>query len=258
MLRAILSLLSLACLALMCALATNCGGSSGSGGGGCTGGPYDVVGDWTLNVTGSGGGSGPGLINSAGLAVFFENSVPLVTVTLPAITGTCSFTGTATAYAANGQTATDTVQGNVNSATSISGKISNGNTFSLVPNTPLTGSVTALSGSGWEGELEGETIGLLPLTFTPSGNYQSMSVAGTEAGCSVSGTFNQEVGSSTNVFDVSLTFSGASGCLVGTVSGLGYEASSDYFGINGGASGTYLYAISSGGAEVMEVYKPAP
>jgi len=66
------------------------------------------------------------------------------------------------------------------------------------------------------------------------------------------------VGSSTNVFDVSLNFSGSEGCLVGSLSGLGYEASSDYFGLNGNAQGTYLYAVSSGSAEVMEVYKPAP
>ena len=236
----------------------SCGGSSNSGTKTCTGGPYNVVGDWLLTLNGSGGSTSVlGSINSTGLAVFFQPGPPVITVTMPPITGACSLTGTGTAYVEGGTAASQTVQGNVNSATSISGKITNNSgtdTFSMVPSAPLTGSVTALSGSGWQGNLEGTAIGIFsPLTFTPTGTGQSMSVAG-GTGCSVSGTFNQETG---NVFDVSLTLTGTI-CTVPSISGLGFESSSDYFNVNGGAAGTYLYAISSSSAEVLEVYKPAP
>jgi len=81
-----------------------------------------------------------------------------------------------------------------------------------------------------------------------------MSVAETAgAGCNVSGTFNQETG---NVFDVSLTLSGDS-CSVSSITGLGFESSSDYLNVNGGAAGTYLYAVSSSSDLVLEVFKPA-
>ena len=248
--------LSFLCLALIAVMAMSCGGSS-PGSTACTGGPYDVVGDWLLTLSGSGSSTSVlGPINSAGLAVLFQPGPPVVTVTMPPITGACSLTGTGTAYIEGGTTASETVQGNVNSATSISGKITNSSgtyTLSMVPSTPLTGSVTALTGSGWHGNLEGTAIGIFsPLTFTATGSGQSMSVAG-GTGCSVSGTFTQETG---NVFDVSLTFSGT-GCPVPSLSGLGFESSSDYFTLNGGAAGTYLYAISSSGAEVLEVFKPA-
>ncbi len=207
------------------------------------------------------------MISSSGQALFFQtsNSVPAPgdTVDLPTITGTCSFSGTSTAYgtsASGGGTATATVQGKVNSATSITGTISNGNTLSLVPNSPLTGSVSAFTGNmigsigGWIGPGN-----LWQLTFSPTGNNASMSFNGADLdGCNVSGTFTQEGGnaSTLNIFDVSISYSGA-GCPVsGTVTGLGFESNSDYFGVTGGAPGTYLYAVPSTSATVFEIFTP--
>ena len=73
---------------------------------------------------------------------------------------------------------------------------------------------------------------------------------------SVAGTFTQ-VGTS-NVFDVSMTFSGACEFPTGTsFSGLGFESDTDYFSYNAGQAATYLYAdvlLPSGGAFVMEIY----
>ncbi len=216
MLRKYLVSVSLVCLVTLAATIISCGGSSSSTQTACTGGPYDVVGNWTLDVTGTGvSTSGPGVISTSGAAVFFQTSTttpaPGDTVTMPAITGTCSFSGMATAYgtsASGGGTTTATVQGNVNSASSISGSISNGNKFSLVPGSPLTGSVAALSGSmigsvaGWVGPGN-----LWQLSFTPTGSNSSMSFGGADVdGCNVSGTFDQEGGnvSNLNVFDVSI------------------------------------------------------
>jgi len=154
--------LSLLCLAAWCALAVGCGSSSSKTTTGCTGGPYNVVGDWTLTITS--GLSGPGVIGSSGSALFFQtDSVMLAsgdTIVMPAISGACSFSGTATGYttsAGGGGSMTATLQGNVNSATSISGTVTGGSTFTVVPNSPLTGSVASFSGTrhgnvgGWIG-----------------------------------------------------------------------------------------------------------
>ncbi len=260
------TLVSLVCLAAFAAMSIGCGGSSSSGQGSCTGGPYNVVGDWTLNVTGAGvSTSGPGVIGSSGEAVFFQTTTsqpaPGDTVAMPSITGTCAFSGTATAYgtsASGGGSSSDTVQGNVNSATSITGSIANGNNFSIVPNAPLSGAVSALSGSeigsigGWVGPGN-----LWQLTFVPTGSNASMSFSGADVdGCEVSGTFSEEGGnvSALNVFDVSITYSGMNCPVAGTVMGLGFESSSDYFGVAGGAQGTYLYAVPTTSATVFEIF----
>jgi hypothetical protein len=268
MLRKSIFLLPLMCLAGWSVMTIGCGGSSHSSPMGCTGGPFNVVGDWTLSVSGTGASSsGAGVISSSGLAVFFQttNSTPAPgdTVVMPAITGTCSFSGTTTAYgtsASGGGTATASVQGNVSSAASISGTVSNGNKFSLVPNSPLSGSVSAFSGNmigsigGWIGPGN-----LWQLSFSPAGNNASMSFNGSDVdGCNVSGTFNQEGGnaSTLNVFDVSMSFSGTGCPVTGTVTGLGFESNSDYFGVTGGAQGTYLYAVPSNSATVFEIFPP--
>ncbi len=268
MLRNVVLSLSFVCLALIGVMTMSCGGSSSSGTGACTGGPYNVVGDWMLTTSGSGGSSsGPGVINNSGLAVFFQTTTtspaPGDTVVMPSITGTCSFSGTGTAYgtpASGGGTASDTVQGNVNSATSISGTLSNGNSFSLAADSPLTGSVTALSGSGWIGEIEGWTgDNVWRLTFAPTGSNASMNFSGSNNLCDISGTFTQEGGNASdlNVFDVSITYTIGVGCPE-SVSGLGFESSSDYFNLNGGAQGMYPYAASSSSASVIEIFKQAP
>ena len=260
--------LVLLCLLTTCALTLNCGSSNSKFVANCTGGPFNVAGDWMITLTGSGGSvSGPGVINSAGLAVFFQttNTVPAPgdTAMFPAITGTTCFSGTGTSYGtpfSGGGSASDTVQGTVNSNTSISGTLSNGSSFSMVSDSPLTGSVTPLSGS-FLAEIEGQlTAAIWQLTFVPGGTGSSMSFFGTDGmSCTISGTFTQEGGnvSNVNIFDVSMTLSGV-GCPATTVSGLGFESSSDYFGINGGLAGTYLYSMSSSSALVFEIFTQGP
>jgi hypothetical protein len=266
---ALLSLLT--CLALIAAVTINCGSSSTSPAG-CTGGPYNVVGGWTLSVSGSGNtSSGPGVINSAGLAVFFQTTttVPSAgdTVVFPSITGSCSFSGPGSAYgtqASGGASAAVTVNGTLTSATAIAGSISDGDTFTLAPATPLTGSVTALSGNTWQGQFQGTTN---PLTWnivlTPTGTNNSMSLTGTAMNhdgstCTMGGTFTEEVAGSSNlnVFDISVG-SLDGGCPLGaTVTGIGFESNSDYFGMNGNAAGTYFYGVPSTTAAVLEIYQP--
>jgi hypothetical protein len=261
MLRSFVLPLSFICLGLLAAVIISCGSSSGSKG--CSGGPYIVVGDWTLS---SGGASGPGIINSAGLAVFFQTSAatgnaPGDTVVMPTITGACSFSGNAMSYntpSSGGFTASIPVTGSVTSATSISGTISNGTPFTLTPNSPLSGSPTALTGS-LDGTIEGWTGAgnLWQMTFAATGSGAGMSFSGSSAdGCNISGTLSQEGGnlSTLNVFDVSITYTGTNCPATGTVTGLGFESSSDYFSVTGGATGTYLYAASSNSASVFEIW----
>lgn len=262
--------LSLLCLVLVGVMAISCGSSSNTFHTTNCSVVYNVVGDWTLSVSGTGGAlSGPGVINSSGLAAFFQTTTtapaPGDTVVMPSITGTCSFSGTATAYAtpgSGGGAVTDTVQGTVSSDVSISGTLSNGNMFSLTPNSPLSGAVTALSGSGWLGAEEGATVPIIwQLALTPTGAGSSMSFAGTGqiidgSTCHMTGTFNQEGGdvSTLNVFDVSITSLDAGCPIGGTLTGLGFESSQDYFSLNGNATGTYLYAMSSSSDFVFEIF----
>jgi hypothetical protein len=199
---------------------------------------YNVVGNWQITVSDTGGGSftGYGAIDSAGLALFFDNA-PLSgssgdSAELPTLSGNCSFSGNIAAYAepggpASGSIATDAAQGNITSSSSISGSFS-GNasgTFTLAPFSPLgTSSVTAVSGDKTgvvQGALNGHPV-LLPLTFTPSGSDNSMNFTTTNlAGCEANGTFTQQ--GTNNVFDVSITFT--PGCpITGTFSGIGFES----------------------------------
>jgi hypothetical protein len=265
-----------ACLVAVAAAMIGCGGGSSnlSTSAACTGGPYNVVGDWTLTTSSA---SGPGVINSSGLAVFFQTntSVPAPgdTAVFPTISGACSFSGTATAYAtqfSGGGSTSNTVSGTVSSTTSISGTISgtsSGTTnFSMTSNSPLSGSVKALSGNQWLGEFEGMTVPVIwNIVFSSTGSGSSMSFNGfgtapDGSACYMSGTFNQEGGSGTdlNVFDVSIT-SLDGGCpLEASVTGLGFESSSDYFNLNGNAPGTYFYAIPSNSAAVLEIFPQTP
>ena len=73
--------------------------------------------------------------------------------------------------------------------------------------------------------------------------------------CDINGTFSQEGGNvaNLNVFDVSITF--GAGCPFSNVSGVGFESNSDYFDMNSNAAGNYLYAVSSGSALVLEIFK---
>jgi hypothetical protein len=243
--------LCLVCLAFVGALAISCS-SSGSAKP-CTGGPYNVVGDWHLTVTDTDGIplTMYGAIDSAGLALFFDNSMGDSgdTSELPSMTGTCAFSGNVTAYAEpggpeSGSSSTEAAQGNVTSSSAFEGTFSGAvaGTFSAVSFTPLAGAVAAVSGSktgAVPGSFNGTPI-LLSTTFTPAGSDNSMSFATTNlAGCEANGTFT-EVGTN-NVFDVSITLMPT--CpITGTFTGIGFESSADYFGLNGGHADTYLYA----------------
>jgi hypothetical protein len=251
-------------LTLVGTILIGCGSASKSSmGGGCTGGPYNVVGDWVITVTGAGGSaSGPGVIDASGLAVFFQTTTTTPaagdTVVLPAIAGTCSFSGNTTAYgtpASGGGSATDTVSGSVNSASAITGTISNGNTFSVAPNSPLSGAVTIPSGSMYAAVQGATTLELFQLGV--SGSSSSIILNGTNnLGCNVSGTLTQA--GANNVFDASLTFTGAACPATTSVSGVGFESNNDYFGLSGNpqVTGTYLYVVSSNSAFVFEIYPP--
>jgi len=270
MLRKLALVVSFACLVFVAAMIVSCGSSKTHLGTMCTGGPFNVAGDWqgTLGVGGVNVNIA-GVITSQGQAVLFDDSTATAdpnsgsVLVLPAITGqTCSFSGSSTVYAAplaSGVILTGSVQGTIGSNSSISatGTINNtsGN-VTLSSFAPITGSVTAVTGAQ-DGNIQ-QGPGLGELTFTQSGSGASMSFASFgETPCPVIGTFTQEA--STNVFDVSMTFSGTSQACppAGTVTGLGFESPTDYFGFNQGAQGTYLYAASSTSALVVEI-SPLP
>lgn len=276
--RKIILLSSIASLALLALITISCGTTSGSTNTACTGGPYDIVGNWQVTLTSSNGSDTLyGAIDSAGLALAFDNNSAQQTtgdtIELPTLTGTCSFSGTATAYAEPTGIAQSpealTASGNVTSTTSITGSYSGSatGTFTAAPFKPLTGSVTTLSGSV-TGEAEGAPngIGILdPFTFTPTsaGTNSNMSFTtslATSPNCTVSGTFTQVT--TANVFDVSITFAGTSCALTGTFTGLGFESSTDYFGFTTGtsATGPFLYAdiLASSNTFVMEFWVPKP
>ena len=278
MLRKIIVLSWLASLALIAAITISCGNSSSSNSTACTGGPYDVVGNWQVNLTSSGGSDTfYGAIDSAGLALAFDNNSAQLstgdTLELPTLTGACSFSGTATAYAEPSGIVQSplslTASGNVASAASITGSYSGPatGTFTAATFKPLTGSVTALSGTV-TGEGEGAPNGmpvLYPFTFTPTavGTNSNMSFTTSAAlspTCTVSGTFTQVT--TANVFNVSITFAGTTCALTGTFTGLGFESSTDYFGLTttGTAVGPFLYAdiLASSNTFVMEFWVPAP
>jgi hypothetical protein len=239
-------LLSFVFLALLGTMTISCGGSSGSGGGNT--GPYNVVGNWQANFSANVGATavGYGAMDSSGLGAFFDTSGNIVQ--LPTITGAKSFSGNLTAYAVNGTfftggtvIVTDTAQGNVNSATSITGTFTgspSGN-FSVVPYSPLGGSVVAISGA-MNGKITG-FIDTLNLTFASNGSFTGVDSSDPQIpGCDVNGTLTQ-VGTS-NVFDVTYN-EGPGNCTPNTQTGIAFESKTDYFNVNGGADATYLYVI---------------
>ncbi len=261
--------LSFACLAVIATLAlSSCNFFNSKNKKACTG-SFNVIGDWTLNL---GGTTGPGVIDTSGVALFFQaqngTSPAGTTVLLPAITGTCAFSGTATVWAPPaglGQTGSSAVTGNVISATQISGTIGSNNTqFSLAPNAALTGAPTALTATMGAQIQDAPTADILTVQLAPAtgGNPASMTLTGKDNfNCTVDGTFTQEGSSSAdlNIFSVSITFSGTTCPIPGPLIGFGFESSTDYFGFTGTTqlTGTYLYAMSSSSAAVLEVY-PLP
>jgi len=239
-----LTLLSFVFLTLLGAMTISCG-SSGSGSKDT--GPFNVVGNWQANFSADVGATttGYGAIDSSGLGAFFDTSGNIVQ--LPSITGAKSFSGNLTAYAVNGTffpggtvIVTDTAQGNVNSATSISGTFtgSPSGSFSVAPFSPLGGSAVPLSGA-----FNGKIIGFadtLTFTFSLGGSFTGGDFAGPGSTCNLNGTLTQQ--GTNNVFDI--TYNSASGsCTPDTQTGIAFESKTDYFNVNGGASANYLHVI---------------
>ena len=267
MVRNSLLAVSLLALALIAAFTIACGSSKNTFTQPCTG-TYNVVGNWQITVTDTGGATvtGYGAIDSTGLALFFDtnpaNGGTGDTVELPTLTGACSYSGTVTAYAEpgsvnSGTVVTDSITGNVNSTSSITGSFSGASTgtIALTPFTPLSGTISAITGTK-TGEVEGSFATgpfLSTITLIQGGTGASMSFSGTDGQtCNVNGTFTQQ--STANVFDASITFAGQSCPITGTFSGLGFESSTDYF--FGNTGGTYLYAdiLDSTNTFVMEIF----
>jgi len=251
--RSFVLLLAFICLGLLAATIISCG--STSGGKNCTGGPYNVAGNWqiTVNPDGVGSVSGWGAIDPSGLAVFFEATGD--TVELPTITGACYFSGNMTAYAepgsvtAGGTTVvTDPAEGNVNSSTAITGKFTGkspnpSGSFSISSFSPLSPAATAFTGAMTGVSKDLAAAVLLEVTFAQIGSGSSMSFSSTNlSSCAVTGTFTQA--GTSNVFDVAMNFTGSGpGCPAsGSVTGIGFESNTDYLGLSNGASGPHLYA----------------
>jgi len=262
--------LSFVSLVLIGVMTISCGSSSNSNNKTCTGGPFNVVGPWQLSATNpSGSLTAYGAIDSAGLALFFDDSLTTGsgdTLQLPSITGACSFTGNLNAFPEpggpnSGQLVTDSVQGSVTSSSSIAGTFSGSasGSFSATPFSPIATvtAITAQMGGQVQGTLNSVPL-LFSLNFTQSGSNDSMAfttavVNGRD--CSVAGTFTEQ--GTSNVFDVSITFTGTQcGIGAGTLTGIGFESSSNYFNIAGAPAGTYLYAdvLASSNTFVMEFF----
>ena len=233
-------------LILLCGMTMSCG-SSGSGGGNKV--PFNVVGNWQANFTANVGATatGYGAIDSSGLGAFLDTSGNIVQ--LPTITGVNSFSGNLTAYAVNptvfpdgSVVVTDAAQGNVNSATSITGTFtgtgSPSGSFSAVPDSPLGGSAVVVSGV-MNGKIMG-FVDTLQLTLSGNGSFTGGDFGPGGAVCNVTGTLTQQ--GTNDVFDV--TYNTPSGdCRLDTQTGIAFESKTDYLSVNGGKNATYLYLI---------------
>jgi len=257
----------IASLVLIAAMTISCGSSSSATKPTCTGGPYDVVGVWNTDLYTS--GVYPveaGVINQAGLALFFDNAGDENIMT--GITGACSFSDNLIldigliAYGVGGTSYSYPVQGNVQPGPVITGTISEpsgSQSFVYTPYQPFT--PTALNSSmavvDESSPIACHTTYCVQVQVVPSGtgNSADMTLSGTDGfNCYVSGTFTQEGSNAANlnVFDVSLTFTGTGCQVAGTITGLGFESPADYFNFSDNPSGTFLYAMSANSANVFE------
>ena len=232
----------LACFLLSC-------GSSSSGGGGAKG-PYDVVGNWQVGFSSTVGASssGFGVIDSAGLAGFFDNSGNIFQ--LPAINGATSFSGNLNAYAVNGNPfsggvydLSGTAQGTVSSAIVIAGHFTasgTSGTFTVDPYSPLSGSYAPLLGA-YNAKLLG-FVDVVNFTFASNGSFTGADAPNSQAsGCAFNGTLTQQ--GSSDVFDISYSTIASNGCVANTLTGVAFESNRDYFNVNNGADSAYFYAI---------------
>jgi len=249
--------LCLLAMVLLASLIISCGGASNSMiKPGCTG-RLDVVGDWQGSLfSGSEiGGNVAGTIDSSGNAVFFDSLADIVIMN--PVTGTCSFSASATVYSSieNGiQVTSSTATGNVNSATSISGTLT-GNPMTLSAYNPMgTGSPQPISGNTIA-QIEGQRQDQLSLALSSSNG--NINFSGTDVnGCSFSGGF-APAGAS-DLYVATLVVFG-SGCVQAQFLGPGFESDSDLLGVNGNATGTYLYGvlfININTPFVLEIFPP--
>jgi len=262
-----------ASLVLIAVMTISCGSSSSATKPTCTGGPYDVVGVWAINVDGSPYYL-PGVINTTGLAIFFKDIGDEAgsEVVMPSITGACSFSENLTLYSTpatvgSGGTYTYPVQGNVQSGPAISGTISEGTSseffaglpIALAPftPTPLTGSMSVVD---TDSPIACHQTYCVQVQVVPSGtgNSADMTLSGTDGfDCNLSGTFTQEGSNAANlnVFDVSLTLTGTTCQVTGTIKGLGFESPADYLNFHPyPPTGNFLSAMSANSADVFEFY----
>ena len=260
-------LISFASLVLIGAMTVGCGNSSLGGKTACTGGPYDVVGDWSITFNNNNVPQiSPGVINSAGLAVFFDNGGN--EIVMPSITGTCSFSGNLTIYIGLvnfGGTKSFPAQGTVGPGPipAISGTFgtnTGSGSFNFVPFaslSALSGPPTALNSNMTLLDASSPVANWLQIRVMPSGigNSANMTLSGTDGlNCNVTGTFTQEGsnGANLNVFDTSITFTGTGCPTTGTLTGVGFESDVDYIGFDN-EPGPYLWAVSSSSADVIEI-----
>lgn len=235
--------LCLGALTLLGSIAVSCGGgSSGTGGG--TKGPYKVAGIWQASFSPAFGSTSAsyGAITQSGTAAMFDSSGNIVL--FPPVSGASTFSGTLTTYAVNGSffaggavQLTDPAQGNVNSATSITGSFSgsSSDTFAL---SALNGSSTPVSGT-LNGRFSGFATTAL-LTFASDGTFTGGEFSGPGSNCNIQGALTP--GGASNVFD--LTYNVVSGsCSADTETGIAFASSTDYFNVNGGTDPYYLYMI---------------
>jgi hypothetical protein len=245
------------CIAAAGAFMIACGGSSSTPPPAKCTGSFNVVGDW--QGTASSGGSSDdlfGTINSSGNVVMFDSLADMLVVS--GFTGACSFSQTLTAYESveNGGpgTASGTVSGNVTSNSAITGsETSNGQTTGLTFNSYTPEATLAVPSGPTAAPIEG-TVPLDSMILAFSGTTSSMAFTGTEdvQNCSVNGTFVEEAVS--NVYDVTINFSGTNCTYASSYTGSGFESSSDLLDVNDGGAGVYLYGmITSGTPFVFEV-----
>ncbi len=261
-------LICFASLVLIAVITISCGSSSSAIKPTCTGGPYDVVGVWSTDLYIS--GVYPvkaGVISQSGLALFFDNAGDENIMT--GITGACSFSDDlildigVVNFGVGGNSYSYPVQGNVQPGPVITGTVSDPSgpqSFIYTPYpqgispTALNTSMTLIDTSSPIG------CSCVQVEVVPSGtgNSADMTLSGTNGlDCSHTGTFKQEGSNAQdlNVFDVSLTLTGTTCPVTGTITGLGFESPGDYFNFTDfPPSGTFLYAMSANSANVFEIY----
>jgi hypothetical protein len=194
-------------LVLVGVMTIGCGNSSSGGKTGCTGGPYDVVGVWSLTLNNNNTAPIiPGVVNSSGLAVFFDNFAN--ELVMPRVTGSCSFSGNLTFYIGlinfGGRTSYS-AQGNVDSGPVISGTFSTSTgsqSFIATPFPSLSGPPTALNSNMTLVDESSPSTDRLQIRVMPSGigNTANMTLSGTDGlNCNVTGTFTQEGNNAANL-----------------------------------------------------------